>query len=119
MLAFHIPAKAAAADTLELKSKAAYVADYRSGEVIYSKNEDERLPIASMTKIMLLNLCFDKLDEGEFTLNDDITVSKTASGMGGSQVFLSSGEQMSVETLIKCTVISSGNGRLSGLFGIR
>lgn len=109
MLAFHIPAKAAAADTLELKSKAAYVADYRSGEVIYSKNEDERLPIASMTKIMLLNMCFDKLDEGEFTLNDDITVSKTASGMGGSQVFLESDKRYKASELLKSIIVASAN----------
>ena len=71
----------AANDDFSVKSKAAYLIDYGSGEVIYAKNETERLPIASMTKLMLLNLCFDKLDEGEFCMTDDVVVSAKASGM--------------------------------------
>ena len=83
--------------------------DYHSGEVIYSKNEEEKLTIASMTKIMLLNLCFEKLDEGEFTLDDDITVSEKASGMGGSQVFLEKNKPYKASELIKSIIVASAN----------
>ncbi len=99
----------AANDDFSVKSKAAYLVDYGSGEVIYAKNETERLPIASMTKLMLLNLCFDKLDEGEFAMTDDVTVSAKASGMGGSQVFLDANKPYKASELIKSIIVASAN----------
>lgn len=99
----------AAQDTFGVKAKAAYLADYGSGEVIYAKNESERLPIASMTKLMLLNLCFDKLDEGEFAMDDDIIVSAKASGMGGSQVYLDENKSYKASELIKSIIVASAN----------
>lgn len=99
----------AANDDFSVKSKAAYLIDYGSGEVIYAKNETERLPIASMTKLMLLNLCFDKLDEGEFGMTDDVLVSAKASGMGGSQVFLDANRPYKASELIKSIIVASAN----------
>ena len=94
---------------LTVSAKAAYLADFNSGEVVFAKNETEQLPIASMTKIMLLNLCFEKLDEGEFALTDDIPVSQTASGMGGSQVFLEANKNYPASELIKSIIVASAN----------
>lgn len=93
----------------EITAKSAYLIDAGSGTVIYSKNPKQRLTIASMTKIMLLDLCFEKLDEGEFRLEDEITVSKTASGMGGSQVFLEANKNYKAGDLIKSIAIASAN----------
>lgn len=98
-----------ASNDLIIKSEAAYLTDYNSGEVIYFKNETKRLPIASMTKLMLLNLCFEKLDEGEYSLSDEIVVSKRASGMGGSQVFLEANRAYKAAELIKSIVVASAN----------
>ena len=99
----------AALDPGELDAKSALLMEAETGEVLYEMNADESLPPASVTKIMTLLLVMEAVDGGSISLEDNVSVSEKASGMGGSQVFLSSGEQMSVETLIKCTVISSAN----------
>ncbi len=98
-----------AAPSVDVSSSSAYLMDYNSKTVIFAKGENKRLTIASMTKIMLLNLCFEKLDEGEFTLEDEITISKNASGMGGSQVFLESGKSYKAGDLIKSIIVASAN----------
>ena len=72
---------------LDCKSKSAYLMDASTGTVIFSKNENEKYPIASMCKIMTLLLCFEREKMGEFDFNDTIIVSEKASSMGGSQVF--------------------------------
>src|SRR5690625_3060292 len=72
-----------------------------TGQVLYNKNEHEKLPPASMTKIMTLLLIMEALDNGDLTLDEQIRVSERASSMGGSQVFLETNEEMSVEDLIK------------------
>ena len=99
----------AALDPGELDAKSALLMEAETGEVLYEMNADESLPPASVTKIMTLLLVMEAVDGGSISLEDNVSVSEKAAGMGGSQVFLSSGEQMSVETLIKCTVISSAN----------
>ena len=98
-----------ALDPGELDAKSALLMEAETGEVLYEMNADESLPPASVTKIMTLLLVMEAVDGGSISLEDNVSVSEKAAGMGGSQVFLSSGEQMSVETLIKCTVISSAN----------
>lgn len=102
-------ALARADDGYTPQAKAAYLVDYDSDTVIYEKNSSMKLPIASMTKIMLLNLCFEKLDEGEFSLDEQITISKTASGMGGSQVFLEANSQYKASDLLKSIIVASAN----------
>lgn len=89
--------------------KSAYLMDSHSGECIYKQNELERLPIASMCKVMTLTLVMDAVDSGKITLDDTVMVSDNASGMGGSQVFLASGCKYSVDQLIKSIVVCSAN----------
>lgn len=80
-----------------------------TGQVIYEKEKDTQRSPASITKIMTLILIFDALEEGSVHMDDLVTTSAYAKSMGGSQVFLEEGEQQTVETLIKCIVIASGN----------
>lgn len=89
--------------------KSAYLCDYYSGECIYKSNELERLPIASVCKVMTLTLCLDALDCGKISLSDSVTVSANAAGMGGSQVFLQSGLSYTYEQLLKSIVVCSAN----------
>ncbi len=109
LLVFLPALPAAALDPGELDAKSALLMEAETGEVLYEMNADESLPPASVTKIMTLLLVMEAVDGGSISLNDSVSVSENAAGMGGSQVFLSPGEQMSVETLVKCTVISSAN----------
>lgn len=81
----------------------------QTGTVIFEKDADTRRRPASVTKIMTLILIFDALEKGNLSLEDTVTTSAHAKSMGGSQVFLEEGEMQSVETLIKCIVIASGN----------
>ena len=80
-----------------------------TGTIIYEKDKDTRRSPASITKIMTLILIFDALEKGTLTLEDTVTTSAYAKSMGGSQVFLEEGETQTVETMIKCIVIASGN----------
>ena len=98
-----------AAFTGEFKVKSAYLTDYLTGAVLYAKNEHERLPIASVTKIMTSLLVFEALEAGKISYEEMVTVSDHAASMGGSQVYLESGEQMSVKDLMKAMMISSAN----------
>lgn len=85
---------------LNISSKAAYVCDYDTQTVIYAHNENARLPIASMVKIMTLILCYEHLDSGAMAMDDVITASENAASMGGSQAFWAHG-QYKIEDLIK------------------
>lgn len=80
-----------------------------TGQVIFEKNADEKRSPASITKIMTLILIFDAIQSGKIGMNDQVVTSAYAKSMGGSQVFLEEGEIQTVETLIKCIVIASGN----------
>ena len=80
-----------------------------TGKIIYEKDMDTRVRPASITKIMTLVLIFDELEKGNLHMEDEVVTSAYAKSMGGSQVFLEEGEKQSVETMIKCIVIASGN----------
>ncbi|MBR1693112.1 MAG: D-alanyl-D-alanine carboxypeptidase [Lachnospiraceae bacterium] len=80
-----------------------------TGQIICSQNENERLHPASITKIMTLLLIFEALESGKIRLEDEVTTSANAKSMGGSQVFLEEGEIQTVDTLIKCIAVASGN----------
>lgn len=80
-----------------------------TGQVIFEKNADGQRSPASITKIMTLILIFDALESGKIKMTDQVVTSAYAKSMGGSQVFLEEGEMQTVETLIKCIVIASGN----------
>ncbi|MDR1548796.1 MAG: D-alanyl-D-alanine carboxypeptidase [Hungatella sp.] len=92
-----------------LQSPSAVLMEASTGQIIYEKNADEKRSPASITKIMTLILIFDALDSGKIKLTDEVVTSAHAKSMGGSQVFLEEGEVQTVETLIKCIVIASGN----------
>lgn len=94
---------------LSLGAPSAILMEAESGQILYEKNADEQRSPASITKIMTLLLIFDALEEGSLTLEEEVTTSAHAKSMGGSQVFLEEGEKQTVETLIKCIVIASGN----------
>lgn len=89
--------------------KSAYLCDYNSGECIYKHNETLRLPIASVCKVMTLNLCFEAIAQGKLDPQTQITVSERAAGMGGSQIFLQSGLTYPLGDLIKSVIVCSAN----------
>ncbi len=94
---------------MEITSPAAIVMEASTGQVIYEKNATDRRPPASITKIMTLLLTFEALSEGRISLTDSVITSDYAASMGGSQVYLESGEAQTVETLIKCVTVASAN----------
>lgn len=94
---------------LGITAAAAVLMEAETGTVLYEKNPDQVLSPASITKIMTLILIFDALESGQITLDEEVTTSAHAKSMGGSQVFLEEGERQTVETLIKCIVVASGN----------
>lgn len=94
---------------VEISSPSAILMEASTGEVILEKDADVKRSPASITKVMTLLLTFEALDEGKVSLSDEVLVSEHASGMGGSQVYLAEGEKQSLDTMIKCIVISSGN----------
>lgn len=93
----------------EIGAPSALLMEASTGTVIFEKNADEPRNPASVTKIMTLILIFDALQSGKIQLSDEVVTSAYAKSMGGSQVFLEEGEIQTVETLIKCIVIASGN----------
>ena len=97
------------APPFDVNAKSAVLMDAETGTVLYNKNGDEALPPASVTKVMTLLLIMEAVDGGVFSLNDSVTVSDYAASMGGSQVYLEPGEQMSVEEMLKCVIIASAN----------
>lgn len=90
-------------------AKSAILIDSASGEVLFEKNADEKLPPASMTKLASMLIIMETIDSGKLSFQDDITISEEAANMGGSQVFLKPGEVYKVEDLLKGISIASGN----------
>lgn len=93
----------------EITAPSAIVMEASTGQVIYEKNAEERRSPASITKIMTLLIIFDYLDNGKVKLEDEVRTSAHAQSMGGSQVFLEEGEIQTLDTLIKCIAVASGN----------
>jgi len=96
-------------DSLNLLSPSVILMEASTGTVIYEKNATEQRSPASITKIMTLLLAFEALEKGEITLEDEVMTSAHAKSMGGSQVFLEEGEIQTVDTLLKCITVASGN----------
>ncbi len=92
-----------------ITAKSGILMEQSTGEVLYEQNPDERLPIASVTKTMTMLLIMEALENGKISLTDMVTTSEYAASMGGSQVFLEAGEQMSVEDMLKAIAVASGN----------
>lgn len=100
---------AAASSGLELTCKSAILIEPETGTVIYEHEPDIRLPEASITKVMTMLLVFEALDSGRITMEDIVTCSDYAASMGGSQIWLEPGEQMTVQELIKAAMVGSAN----------
>ncbi|MFD1738792.1 D-alanyl-D-alanine carboxypeptidase family protein [Bacillus salitolerans] len=90
-------------------AKSAVLMERDTGTVLYDKNSHEKLPPASMTKIMTMVLIMEAIDNGSLTLNEKVRTSEYAASMGGSQIFLEPGEEMTVEEMLKGIAIASGN----------
>ncbi len=106
---FEEPSEPVTAEGLSIPAPSAILLEKETGTVIYEKNADERLEPASVTKVMTILLIVEAVESGAVKLEDTVTVSARAASMGGSQVFLREGEQMSVSELLKCIVVSSAN----------
>ena len=94
---------------LELSAASAVLMEKETGDILYEKESHEKLEPASVTKVMTLLLIFEALDSGRISKEDVVTVSAYAAGMGGSQVYLEEGERMTVDELVKCITVVSGN----------
>ena len=90
-------------------AKSAILIEMNTGSVIYEKNKDEQLSPASMTKIMTMLLIMEALDKKQITMDEKVRTSEYAASMGGSQIFLEPGEEMTVEQLLRGIAIGSGN----------
>ena len=98
-----------AEEEIEISSPSAVLMEASTGTILYEKDADTQRHPASVTKIMTLLLIFEALEEGKISMEEEAVTSAYAKSMGGSQVFLEEGERQTVETLIKCIVIASGN----------
>ncbi len=96
-------------EEINLSCKSAVLIEKKTGKVLYEKNPDEPLPPASITKIMTLLLIMEDINEGKFTFDDKVTASERAKSMGGSTIFLDTGEVMTVSDLVKGIAVASAN----------
>lgn len=96
-------------NSISSNCRSAILVEAETGKILFEMNADERLPPASVTKIMTLLLVMEAIEKGNLKLDDVLTCSANAASMGGSQVYLEEGEKMTVEDLIKCVVIASAN----------
>ncbi len=104
-----IPAAFAEGAQLELTSKSAILMEKSTGRILYEMNPDEKLPPASVTKIMTMLLIMEAIDSGKIKYDDIVTSSANATSLGGSQVYLKEGEQMTVDEMLKCIAVASAN----------
>lgn len=95
--------------TFDVPAKGAVLMSRDTGEVLYAKNADERMPMASITKVMTLLLTFDALDAGKISMTDIVPVSEHSYSMGGSQIWLEPGEQFTLDEMIRAICVSSAN----------
>lgn len=103
------PYNAKAETILAPSAVSVIVMEPTTGEIIYERNSHEKLHPASMTKIMTMLLTIEAIEKNVISWNDMVTVSNNASSMGGSQILLETGEQMSVQDLFKGVAVASGN----------
>lgn len=97
------------AEELIPNAKSGILIEANTGKIIYEKNKDERLSVASITKMVAQTIILEEIEKGNINWNDVVTVSRNASGMGGSQIYLEEGEKISVEDLMKGISVASGN----------
>lgn len=97
------------AENIEINARSAVLMEASTGKVLYENNADEQLPIASVTKIMTMLLIMEAVDSGKISLDDMVTVSERAMSMGGSTMFLETGEQFTVSDMLKGICVASAN----------
>ena len=97
------------AGALDNNDLSAILMEAKTGQVFYENNADEELPPASVTKIMTVLLTMEAIEKGELELTDTTTISSGASSMGGSQIFLDSGDEIPIEELLMAVTIASAN----------
>ncbi len=108
ILSLIIPFRVSAEEYLP-NGKSGILIEANSGKILFEKNKDERLSIASMTKMVAQIIILEEIEAGNIKWNDIVTVSRNAADMGGSQIYISEGEKMSVEDLMKGISVASGN----------
>ncbi len=100
---------------MEISAKSAILVDFNTGKVLYSKNENEPLAMASMTKVMSMLLIMEKIDDGSLKYDDIVEISTESSSMGGSQIFLNPGDKYKVIDLLKGVAMASANDAVVAL----
>lgn len=96
-------------DGLQFSSNSAILLDYSSGDVLFEQNADDKVPVASIVKLMTILLTFEEINDGNLTLEEKITSTEHAAGMGGSQVFIDPYTEYSVEEMLKSVIVASAN----------
>lgn len=109
LVLFLLPFSVFAEDELITNSVSGVLMEANSGKIIFEKDMDKRVSIASMTKMVAQIIILEEVEKGHIKWNDMVTVSKNASGMGGSQIYLEEGEKISIEDLMKGISVASGN----------
>lgn len=115
LMTFIMPSAFAEESSLAENAKSAIIIEQTTGNVIFAKNADEKLEPASMTKMMSMLLIMEAIEQGNIKWNQKVTISANASSMGGSQILLETGEQMTVKDLFKGVSIASGNDAVVAL----
>lgn len=100
---------------MDISAKSAILVDFNTGKVLYSKNENEPLAMASMTKVMSMLLIMEKIDDGSLKYDDIVEISTESSSMGGSQIFLNPGDKYKVIDLLKGVALASANDAVVAL----
>ena len=104
-----IPCFALTEEFKDFTAKSFVLMDYNSGEILVEKNISEKLPVASIVKLMTIELVCEEIERGAISLDEIVIASENASGMGGSQVFIEAGGEYSVSDLLKSVIVSSAN----------
>ncbi|MGB9845941.1 MAG: D-alanyl-D-alanine carboxypeptidase family protein, partial [Desulfotomaculales bacterium] len=94
---------------METTAESAVIMEAHNGKVLFAKEPDKELPMASVTKIMTLLLAVEAVEQGKFKLTDRVVASENAWEMGGSQIYLEPGEEMSLEEILLAVAVGSAN----------
>lgn len=109
ILLIFTPFKISQAQDIETSAQQAYIIDFETGSILFKKNEDERMPTSSMSKVMTMLGVFEALEDGRLKLDDELLVSEKAWKKGGSKMFVEVGKKVKVEDLIRGVIVQSGN----------
>ncbi len=109
MLLFSLPVKVSAVSDQDITAPSAILVDGNSFKILYEKNSHQQRSVASITKVMTVLLIMEDIESGKISLTDTVTSSAHAASMGGSDIWLEEGEQMSVDDMLKATLVASAN----------